>query len=177
MLSPGQPDPLTPPATPLTKLSPTKPPRAPGLATSPSPAKSPPLSDYKTPATPATPADSIFSSPAVSVGPTPASTPARMSPTAAVYKTAATAADEPEPSEARLVSWWKYFRFNFCYVTLMCVLMPVHAVMLSAPLAVITILLMFNLNWWAALLLVPGTNGLQLFITIGWMALLKRYVG
>jgi hypothetical protein len=94
-----------------------------------------------------------------------------------VYRTAiAAAADKPEPSEARLVSWQKYLRFNMLYITLMSVLMPVHTVMLSAPSAVITVLLMFKLNWWAALLLAPAVSGLQTMVTICWMALLKRCV-
>jgi hypothetical protein len=52
--------------------------------------------------------------------------------------------------------------------------MPVHAVMLSAPFPVVTVVLMFKLCWWGALLLLPITNGLQLLITIFWMALLKK---
>lgn len=75
-----------------------------------------------------------------------------------------------------MVSWQKYLCFNVSYVILMCALMPVHAVMLSAPFAVVTVVLMFKLSWWGALLLVPATSGLQLLITICWMALLKKRV-
>jgi hypothetical protein len=99
---------------------------------------------------------------------------AKATPAADIYKTSAVAADEPEPSEARMVSWQKYLCFNVCYVILMCALMPVHAVMLSAPFAVVTVVLMFKLCWWGALLLAPVTSGLQLLITIFWMALLKK---
>lgn len=91
-----------------------------------------------------------------------------------MYKSAAATADEPEPSVARLVSAGRYLWFNLRYIALMCMLMPVHAVLLSAPSSVVTVILMFQLNWWAALLLAPVTSGLQLAITIAWMALLKK---
>jgi hypothetical protein len=107
---------------------------------------------------------------------TPAPTPLKASPAAAgaVYKSASAAADEREPSVARLVSAGRYLWFNLRYVTLMCMLMPVHAVLLSAPSSVVTVILMFQLNWWAALLLSPVISGLQVCITIAWMALLKK---
>lgn len=160
VLSPGQPDPVTP-----SKPSPSKPPRPPAGNT-PLPSPSPPGSDYKTPlASPTT--GPHFGSPAPS--------PKKTAPTATTYKTGTgAAADDTDPAEARLVSWGLYLRFNLCYITLMCYLMPAHAAMLSAPFAVVTVTLMFKLNWWAALLLAPAVSGLQLGITIAWMALLKR---
>lgn len=168
VLSPGQPDPVTAAAP---KANPGTPPRPPRSAVAPV-TKSPSGKDIESPGNKlATQSGSAATTP-------PLGSPAlssKSAPAAAVYKAAVPdGADEPEPSEARLVSWIEYARFNLVYIAAMAVIMPVTAVMLSAPFNVAIVVLLFQLGWWPTLLLAPASSCVQLFLTIGWMALLKR---
>lgn len=92
---------------------------------------------------------------------------------AAVYRGAAGEADTTNPAQARLVSTRRYLAFNLAYGITMGVLVPVQAVVLSAPFGIISVLLMFRLGWWAALLMVPGSFCLELVLMTAWMALVK----